>query len=217
MNPYEILGVPRDADLAQIRKAYRTRAKTAHPDMGGDPVAFDLLKSATELLMDPERRKAFDETGAWQERQPDNQHKALFTLLASAFDQVLNEVQDPSRIDFVLEMSKRLGERRNNIALGRRELPAILAKLRKMRGRFQRKRKHKDDPNHLESLVNSRIEAVTAQLKRIEEEDELTLQVMKLLDTFSFMVDMDVPSITQEQLMMAMAYAMQSGFTPPRR
>ena len=209
MSPYEILGVPRDATLAQIRKAYRTLAKTMHPDVGGDAAHFERLKGAAELLADPARRKVFDETGEWQEKQPDNDHRPVMLLLAQAFDQVISGTQDPSKVDFVLEMATLLGNRRNNIEKGRRELPQMAAKLRKLRGRFRRKRKHQGEPNYLESLVNSRVQAVEAQLTRMEEEDALTLKAMKVLDTFSFMVDTEMPSLTQEHIMAAIAKAMQ--------
>ena len=35
MNPYEVLGVPEDADKQTIKKAYRKLAAEHHPDRGG--------------------------------------------------------------------------------------------------------------------------------------------------------------------------------------
>ncbi len=62
-NPYEILGVRRDATDDQVKAAYRRRAKTTHPDSGGDADAFSRVQKAYELLLDPVRRKVFDDTG----------------------------------------------------------------------------------------------------------------------------------------------------------
>ncbi len=63
-NPYDVLGVPRDADAAAIRKAYRALAKRHHPDLNpGDKAAESIFKSvsaANDLLSDPEKRAAFD-------------------------------------------------------------------------------------------------------------------------------------------------------------
>lgn len=66
-NPYEVLGVPRDADEDAIRKAYRKLARKHHPDVNpGDKVAEEKFKDISQayaVLSDPEKRRAFDEFG----------------------------------------------------------------------------------------------------------------------------------------------------------
>jgi len=63
-DPYEILGVPRSADAAAIKSAYRRHAKKLHPDANkSDPKAagrFAELNSAYEILGDEGKRKQFD-------------------------------------------------------------------------------------------------------------------------------------------------------------
>lgn len=63
-DPYDILGVPRSADAAAIKSAYRRLAKKLHPDANkSDPKAaqrFGELNSAYEILGDEKTRKAFD-------------------------------------------------------------------------------------------------------------------------------------------------------------
>jgi len=63
-DPYEILGLNRDADEAAIKAAYRKLAKRHHPDLHpGDAKAaerFQELNNANDLLSDPERRGRFD-------------------------------------------------------------------------------------------------------------------------------------------------------------
>lgn len=46
------LGVPRGADDAELRRAFRTLARTHHPDVGGDPERFDRIRRAFALLSD---------------------------------------------------------------------------------------------------------------------------------------------------------------------
>jgi molecular chaperone DnaJ len=64
---YEILGVPRDADLSAIKKAYRQTALRDHPDKNpGDKQAEERFKEAAEayaVLSDPEKRRLYDQFG----------------------------------------------------------------------------------------------------------------------------------------------------------
>lgn len=65
MDPYETLGVDRTAADADIKRAYKRKASRAHPDRKtGDAKQMAEVNRAYDLLCTPERRKAFDETGA---------------------------------------------------------------------------------------------------------------------------------------------------------
>jgi molecular chaperone DnaJ len=61
---YAVLGVPKNATDAEIRKAYRKLAQQHHPDTKqGDPDAeerFKEISAAYDVLGDPETRKAYD-------------------------------------------------------------------------------------------------------------------------------------------------------------
>jgi molecular chaperone DnaJ len=66
-DPYEVLGVPRDADETQIKKAFRKLARELHPDVNAhDPKAEEGFKEAAEayeILSDSERRATYDRYG----------------------------------------------------------------------------------------------------------------------------------------------------------
>ena len=63
-DPYEVLGVARDADAEAIKRAYRERALRDHPDRNpGDAGAEERFKAASEAyatLRDPEARRRYD-------------------------------------------------------------------------------------------------------------------------------------------------------------
>ena len=58
---YEILAVAHDASTDEIRQAYRSAAKTAHPDQGGDNATFRRLLEAYQTLTNPLRRREYDD------------------------------------------------------------------------------------------------------------------------------------------------------------
>jgi molecular chaperone DnaJ len=64
---YEVLGVDKDADDKDIKKSYRRVAMKYHPDRNpDDPDAEEKFKEATEaydVLMDSEKRQAYDQFG----------------------------------------------------------------------------------------------------------------------------------------------------------
>ncbi|WP_180127730.1 DnaJ C-terminal domain-containing protein [Rhodoferax sp. BLA1] len=91
---YETLGVPRDADLEQIKKAYRQLARTHHPDMSKAPDAEARFKEAAEAyatLKDPAKRAAYDELGQPQpgaEFSPPPHWQQDFSTRGQSFDNV---------------------------------------------------------------------------------------------------------------------------------
>jgi len=63
---YTVLGVPRDADQARIKKAFKKLARRYHPDINKDPGAeekFKEINAAHGVLGDESRRALYDEFG----------------------------------------------------------------------------------------------------------------------------------------------------------
>lgn len=62
MSPHEILGIPRNADLEAIKRAYRELALKHHPDRGGDARKFVEIRKAYEAMLRDLADGAFSET-----------------------------------------------------------------------------------------------------------------------------------------------------------
>src|SRR2546421_3878335 len=74
-DPYEVLGVPRDASADEIKSAYRRLARRYHPDVNrDDPQAEEKFKEVGEaysVLSDTSRRAKFDRFGSTDDQPTD--------------------------------------------------------------------------------------------------------------------------------------------------
>lgn len=79
---YAVLGLEKDANADQIKKAYRTAALAHHPDRNiNDPSAkdrFQQIQKANEILSDPAKRAAYDIGGERGVAAMDNEFAGAF-------------------------------------------------------------------------------------------------------------------------------------------
>ena len=80
---YQLLGVPRDASPAAIRRAFRRLARRAAPDRAENDYAE--LQAAYETLSDAERRRRYDDELGGSDRQS-GPHEWSFTRRPAAYD-----------------------------------------------------------------------------------------------------------------------------------
>lgn len=91
INPYEILGVQRDASPADLKRAFRQLALEWHPDRNRSPDAsprFQLIATAYAILGDLRRRAAWHsaESDAWFRYIEDGTPLPWQTATTSPFD-----------------------------------------------------------------------------------------------------------------------------------
>lgn len=81
MDPWEILGVPRNASRAEIKRAWRRRAFELHPDRGGDVEEFKKVLEAYEFLVSRRQTSPRPEVERpEQRREPAQEHPAWYLV-----------------------------------------------------------------------------------------------------------------------------------------
>lgn len=122
MSHYETLGVDPKASAAEIKKAYRKKAKETHPDAGGTPAAFTAIARAYDTLGNEESRAYYDEHG--EDKPTGNEIEAeIRVMLVEAF------MQDDPITHICDKFSQNRSEIREKLQRGKVALKKVQKKL----------------------------------------------------------------------------------------
>jgi curved DNA-binding protein CbpA len=188
VNPYEVLGVRKNASSTTIKAAYRKLSKTHHPDKGGDPEEFRQISLAYEVLKDPARRKRYDDTGR-VDKSPASPERVRIFLKAQMKSVIDAQRQDGSSDDpvwenirdkIILSITAARAEIRNNRSKIQRKLERTV----RMIERF--KPKQEDDP--IGDILKEEKANLEGELKTQDDAMELSLEVEKVFRTYTYEV-----------------------------
>ena len=181
---YAELGVSREATAAEIRCAYRRRAKHAHPDAGGSPDAFERLQLAHDILTDAEKRRIYDETGAIEAPRADNADAAALGVIGQMLAAMLDGEDEPHQIDLRRQLIRKMRELLEgaNDALAKGSRAAARAK--KLVGRF--KAKADGSPTPIEAMLQHQISRHEAALEKHAAARAAFTRAIEILETWDF-------------------------------
>ena len=188
IDPYEILGVGRDAEEAAVRSAYRKLAKTAHPDSGGDADVFLLVQKAHELLLDPLRRKVFDATGYDPELADPKDLQGLMLIEKLVNDIVLDE-RDAGTFDPLERMRATLEGDIRKARFHMSEMEGHGARV----GRHLDRLGARPATDILGYMLKARIDAIAKAVQDTARQIEATERALEMLKDY----DYDVDSVTE--------------------
>ncbi|MBY4610751.1 J domain-containing protein [Rhizobium sp. 9T] len=183
-DPYDILGVERDADEAQLKAAYRKLAKVAHPDSGGDSQAFDNLQKAYALLLDPVRRKVYDDTGYDVEFADAAELQALVMIEKLVTDAVLDE-RAPGSFDPVAVMHDSLSEELRKARFSKSELERHASRI----GLHLERLAKQSGRDVLAHMFRARIEAIGKAVAETEAKIKATERAADMLSGYVYDID----------------------------
>lgn len=185
MNPYEVLGVRKDADAALIKKAYRRAANAHHPDKGGDVAKFNEVQTAYDVLSDAGRRAKYDETGIIDGSVVDNTAADALNVLANAFQAVMQGVAQSPQKASTMDM---LGKIRHMIDKANTERAQIRAAIQEgikthedLYPRFTSK-----SVNLFYDMLKRNCDGLKQQLAALETADRAANLALEMLKEMSF-------------------------------
>jgi curved DNA-binding protein CbpA len=186
---YDVLGVPKDAAREQIRKAYRDRAKEAHPDKGGDAGQFALISLANDTLKDANKRAEYDKTGKTDYTQP---HDTAMQLVSLGIDALLKECienhTDISRVDFTDYMQRFLDVKQN---VADEQLTPFRDSMRMMENALKRlKRKNgKKGGGKLEIILRAKIASIRPIIDAATLDMQCITRAREIMNEYDFNVE----------------------------
>ncbi|MBV7457358.1 DnaJ domain-containing protein [Acidovorax sp. sif1233] len=167
---YATLGVARDANHAEIVRAYRRAASHAHPDRGGSKERMQALNMAKDVLTDPERRARYD-AGEDDTRQAaeDKARTLILKLFAEAIEQ--------DAIDPVKGVRAALNTGIAEVAVKMRALSRAIVRLGAQRNRVTAK----TERNVFKELLDAAIASSEASIRKLEDTRETAQRAMDIL------------------------------------
>ncbi len=184
---YGALGINRDADAAAIHRAYRRAAKKAHPDTGGSPEKFALVKLAADCLGDAGRRARYDATGDVGEKEIDNLETNAINIAMQCIMEVATKIaqmgRDPETYDIVGDAVKNAKQKMlanaQNIVGAENEQ----SRRRRLAGRFKAK---KDKKNRIREFLEVEANRLGAQIEQLKTQDKTLKRAIEILNEHEF-------------------------------
>lgn len=197
MNPYNILDLPSSATNEEIKQKYRSLAQQHHPDKGGDPEKFKEINLAYSILIDPVRRKIYDETGIW-EQEPNFKEESL-GLICEKLGQFLWNMN----VDFENLVVLLKNHFVNQIPSIDQQILATEQTIRNFERALKRMKKKSGGENFLKNFIQLQIDQQKNRLKQLEYDLKLHNTIVEMLEDYEYgdeQFEMLVHVFTQDEV-----------------
>lgn len=178
------MGLKRTAGRKDIHKAYRRKAKSAHPDSGGTVEAFNELVTAYAVLSDAKARAKYDETGEIDPPQPDNFDGGAIEIIAEKLGLVIHAEHDLAAMDVgaLIEQAIRqdIADREGSITHQKRAAERLAAL------RAQTKHKAQGEGSLVARVFDWHELAIQNRITKHEEGVQFLERALEILQDYSF-------------------------------
>lgn len=183
---YDVLGVARSAGEEEIRSAFKRKAMDAHPDRGGSKQSFQALVRARDILMDSQRRQAYDRTGT--DPGLDNARNSIREDAAKLLRHIVERAIEVSTIDVVVQAKELLRQSRANVQAERNKVARFIEKSEETVKRISVKGENPES-NFVLMMLSEEIEKDRSKLDSIDEKLAAHEDIERILDGFEYASD----------------------------
>jgi curved DNA-binding protein CbpA len=195
-NPYKTLEIPEDADLEEIRSAFRKMTRKYHPDVSKEPDREERIRDiniAWAILGDVDKRKVYDETGTLDDSESIQGEAAgvIINFFRAAIDQNSNEP-----LVFVRNLiSTNLRNIENMIIQCRIKIPQLT------RYRKNLKSKTTGDQSLVHQMIDQMLNTVETNLKKFGKDKLILGKAQEMVNDYEFIMDQPVQQTSSSPMM----------------
>ena len=205
---YKLLGLKRGASKAEVRKAYRRKAKVSHPDKGGSAEAFSALATAHDVLSDERRRERYDATGEIVAAKPDNADVAAIEIIAQKLGLIIHSEHDVSALGIGEMIEQAIREDTARRQAGIADHNRAIERAARLRARVKRKADGAD--NTLARVLDWHERSAKDLIKKSEDAVSSMERALEILDGYSFIDDLPVDADAEDQVARALRDTIQT-------
>ncbi len=205
---YRLLGIKRGASKAEVRKAYRRKAKVSHPDKGGSAEAFSALATAHDVLSDERRRERYDATGEIVAAKPDNADVAAIEIIAQKLGLIIHSEHDVSALGIGEMIEQAIREDIARRQAGIADHDRAIERAARLRARVKRKADGAD--NMLARVLDWHERSAKDLIKKSEEAVSSMERALAILDGYSFIEDLPANADGEDQVAKALRDTIQT-------
>ena len=184
---YSTLGVPNDATPAEIKAAYKRKAKETHPDAGGDAEKFQQVTLAHRILSDDEKRARYDETGKADE-DVDTLDSAALSIIGGLVEEVVQQIVTRDDLQFV-DLAKQLRDRLKSQQAQAEENITQARKFEKKAVALRKRFKAKKGPDYIGNMLDGKVAPCRGAIRSGEDHLARLKRAAEILDDVDYAVD----------------------------
>jgi len=211
MNLYELLGIGKRATPAEVKRAYRAKARETHPDRGGDNNAFAEVNHAYQVLRDDRKRKVYDQTG--DNTDLGDQRARMLEECGRLVYGIIEQTQDVSMTDVLATAARAVQAATQQHLNGKRDLQA---KIRKIKVALKRLKKRDGGVNPLAAMIETNLRSHEVGIIQIDAAVARNEVMLDLISQYEYAVEAPKPKTDQEARQQAWYEAMARQ-PPPMR
>lgn len=176
---YKILGVKKNASSATIKKAFRKKAKTMHPDQGGDPEEFKKLMHAYEVLTDPLKRARYNSGKDYS----DDYQAGLIQYILSVFTNIITDSRISNNLNILDIVAQKIqGDRKQCLDI----IGGIKSKQKELRtynGKIKRKG---EGENIFQSFITQKLSDLDVAILDHQKKIEFYNEAQEILTVYEY-------------------------------